>query len=196
MFHNLPQPLLSRMKALEARDARDRTDGTPRMQRMRQIPPESGKFLALLAANAPPSTMLEVGTSAGYSALWITRACEVRGGKLTTFELLPEKIALAQETFRLAGVEALVELVSGDAREHLGGYAEVAFCFVDLEKELYAEIYDLVVPNLVSGGLLVADNAISHRHDLQALLDRIEIDPRLDSLVVPVGKGLLVCRKV
>jgi predicted O-methyltransferase YrrM len=72
----------------------------------------------------------------------------------------------------------------------------VGFCFLDAEKEVYGECYDLVVPKLVPGGLLVADNAISHYEDLKPMLDRALTDSRVDAIVVPIGKGELVCRKI
>jgi predicted O-methyltransferase YrrM len=165
------------------------------LQRLRQIPPETGKFLALLAAGARPGDFLEIGTSAGYSTLWLAIACEMLGRTITTFELLPEKAALARLTFRAAGLEGTVNLVEGDARAYLSQYHNVAFCFLDAEKEVYADCYEALVPGLVEGGWLVADNAINHREILQPLLDRALADARVDALVVPVGKGELVCRK-
>ncbi len=196
MFHNIPSPVLSRMKFLEEVDAKDRTDGTPRMQRLRQIPPEAGKFLALLAAGAPEGHIIEIGASAGYSTLWLALAAEETGRRVTTFEVLPEKVELARETFRLAGVDGTVELIAGDARKHIEKFDEIAFCFLDAEKEVYGEIYEMVVPRLVRGGLLVADNAINHREALQPMLDRALNDERVDALIVPIGKGELVCRKI
>lgn len=196
MFHDIPQPMLERMQYLEQIDTRDRQDDTPRLQRLRQVPADTGRFLALMAASAPEGAYVEIGTSAGYSAMWISRACEMLGRTLTTFEVLPEKIGLARETFRLAGVEDIVHLVEGDAREHLEGLEEIAFCFLDAEKEVYADCYELVVPRLVKGGLLVADNAINHRETLQPMLDRALSDERVDAMVMTVGKGELVCRKV
>jgi len=195
MFENIAQSVLDRMEVLERADATDRLDGTSRMDRLRQIPPDTGRFLAILAAGAPEGELIEVGTSAGYSTLWLALACQATGRTLTTFEILPEKVALARETFRLAEVEHLVNLVEGDAIEHLAGLTEVAFCFLDAEKEVYAECYEAVVPNLVSGGLLVADNAINHRETLRPMLDRALTDPRVDAVIVPIGKGELVCRK-
>lgn len=195
MFHSIPPAMLERMRFLEARDVEDRTDGTPRMRRLRQIPPETGKFLALLLANAPQGRIIEIGTSAGYSTLWIALAAQATGRRVTTFEILPEKVELARETFRLAGVERIVELIADDARKHIEKFNDIAFCFLDAEKEVYGEIYEMVVPRLVRDGLLVADNAINHREALQSMLDRALNDERVDTLIVPIGKGELVCRK-
>ncbi len=196
MFHSIPAAILDRMAYLEGRDAADRDDGTPRVQRLRQIPPETGRFLALLAASAPRGAWLEIGTSAGYSTLWLSLAAAAIGMHVTTFEILPEKLALARETFRAAGVEHLVDLRAGDACDHVADFENIAFCFLDAEKEVYAQAYELVVPRMPPGGILVADNAINFREALQPILDRALSDERVDALIVPVGKGELVCRKI
>ncbi len=195
MFTNIPRAMKDRMLVLEEQDGRDRADGTDRMQRLRQIPPETGRFIALLAAAAPPGARIEVGTSAGYSTLWLALACRETGDEITTFEILPEKAALAEETFKLAETGDVVKLIEGDARDHLEKFRDIAFCFLDAEKEVYADCYEAVVPNMVTGGILAADNAINHRAILQPMLDRALTDDRVDSLIVPIGKGVLVCRK-
>lgn len=196
MFHDMRTSILQRMKELEEIDAADRGDGTPRMQRLRQIPPDTGKFIALLAATAPVGTYIEVGTSAGYSSLWLALACEKLGRHLVTFEVLPEKARLARETFSRAGVEKSVLLIEADARRQLHAYEDIAFCFLDAEKEVYAECYELIIPRMVSGGILVADNAINHRETLEPMLQNALNDRRVDALIVPIGKGELVCRKL
>ena len=196
MFHNIPDGLLARMRELEQMNSRQKRDGIPGFERLRQVPSTTGRFLAMVAVAAPEGSFLEVGTSGGYSALWISLACRERGTVLTTFELAEPKIALAAETFRVAGVDDIVRVVPGDAREHLGEQRDVAFCFLDAEKGLYEECYEAVVPNMVSGGLLVADNAISHAGDLSGFLDRAENDARMDSMVVTIGEGLLLARRI
>jgi len=196
LFAELPKPVLERMAYLEERDARDRKDDTPHLKRLRQVPPQTGMLLALLAASAPGGPVVEIGTSGGYSSLWLVQACQQRGDKLTTYELLPDKVELARETFAKAKVEDLVDLVHGDARSKLKDHEEIAFCFLDAEKEMYAEFYKLVVPRLKPGGMLVADNVISHKDDLQSVVDLARKDKTVDAVVLPVGLGLLVCAKL
>jgi predicted O-methyltransferase YrrM len=196
MFHTIRKPVLDRMAFLEQIDLQDRADGTPRMERLRQIPPETGKFLALLAASAPNGAYLEIGTSAGYSTLWISLACEMLGRTIQTFEVLPQKAKLAHETFQAAQVDKTIKLVEGDVRDYFSQFENIAFCFLDAEKEVYGECYEAIVPKLVQGGLLVADNAINHQETLKPMLDRALSDERVDALIVPIGKGELVCRKV
>jgi predicted O-methyltransferase YrrM len=196
MFHAIRKPVLERMHCLEELDAADRVNDTPKWKRLRQIPPETGRFLALLAAGAPEGAILEIGTSAGYSTLWLTLACETSKRIIQTIEILPEKVALAHETFRLARVEDRVKLIEGDARSVIKQFSDIAFCFLDAEKELYGECYELIIPRMVRGGLFVADNAISHREELAPMLDRALHDERVDAVIVPIGKGELVCRRI
>ena len=196
MLHNIPEPVIKRMKYLEKLDAEDRVNETPRMERLRQIPPETGKFLSILAAGAPKGEFIEIGTSAGYSTMWIALACIERGIKIKTFEILEEKIKLAKETFRESKMAKYVELVEGDARDYLKEEKNISFCFLDAEKEVYDDCYDLIVPNMVKGGILVADNAINHYDVLKPMIDKALSDERVDALIVPIGKGELLCRKI
>jgi len=184
------------MKYLEDLDQQDRLDETPRMERLRQIPPEIGKFISLLAAIAPEGEFLEIGTSAGYSALWISLACRLKERKLITFEILQEKVKLASETFELTNTTDIIKLIEGDAREYIPNYNNISFCFLDAEKEIYGECYELLIPNMIKGGVLVADNAINHYETLKPMLERCLADERVDALIVPIGKGELVCRKI
>ncbi|MGA2890444.1 MAG: class I SAM-dependent methyltransferase [Terracidiphilus sp.] len=195
MFHEIPETMLTRMDELEQIDARDRTDGTPRLERLRQISPEVGRFIAILAAAAPAGRWVEIGTSAGYSALWLALACRIAIRKITTYEILDEKAALARQTFDAAGVWDVVEFVHCNVLDRLPELKEIAFCFLDAEKDIYDRCYEAIVPAMVAGGILVADNAINHRATLQPMLDRALEDERVDALIVPIGNGELVCRK-
>jgi caffeoyl-CoA O-methyltransferase len=196
MFHSIPESIKKRMQYLEEIDTQDRVDGTPRMERLRQIPTETGKFLSILAASAPKGEFLEIGTSAGYSTIWIALACRLIGNKVITFEILKEKVKLAEETFKITNLRDVIELIEGDARDYINNYKNISFCFLDAEKEVYDECYDLIIPNMVKGGILVADNAINHYKTLKPMLDKALADERVDALIIPIGKGELVCRKI
>ena len=195
MFHNIPKPVSERMLELEQLDALDRDDGTPQLERLRQVPPGTGRFIALWAASAPQGDIVEIGTSAGYSTLWLSLACRVTGRTLTTFEILPPKARLARETFERAQVLDVVTLVESDFLKNAGEVGDVAFCFLDAEKEVYEACYEIIVPKLVTGGILIADNAISHRAELSVMIQRALADSRVDAMVVAIGTGELVCRK-
>ena len=196
MFHQISNDMLKRMKYLENIDRKDRTDGTPRLQRLRQIPPETGKFIALIAANCPKGEFIEIGTSAGYSTMWLSLIAKERETIIKTFEILPEKIKLAKETFKSAHIERYVELIEGDFLENHKKIGEVAFCFLDAEKEIYDKCFEIVSAKLVKNGFIVADNAINHYDKLKPMIQKTENDPRFDCLIVPIGKGEFLCRKL
>ena len=195
MFDEIPKLIKTRMKYLEELDSKDRKNGSVLLERLRQVPPETGRLLALLATLAPQGTYIEIGTSGGYSALWISLGLKEVGRTLKTFEILTEKVKLAKETFKAAGVEEYIELIEDDARKHLGNLSNVSYCFLDAEKEYYEECYDLLVPNMVKGGVLIADNVISHGEDLEVMLLKVRTDKRIDSIILPIGSGILFCRK-
>ena len=198
MFHDIPTAILDRMAYLENRD-KDEMLGQINIKhydKLRQIPPETGRFISLLAASAPNGQWIEIGTSAGYSTLWLALACMHLNTKITTFELDPQKISLAKETFALAQTEKYIELVTGDVFDHLANYKDISLCFLDTEKELYGDCYEVVIPNMIPGGILLADNVTSHQTDLQPMINRALMDKRVDSLVVPIGQGILLCKKL
>jgi caffeoyl-CoA O-methyltransferase len=195
VFNDMPQAIAERMAHLEEVDARDRVDGTTRLRRLRSVLPQTGRLIALLAAGAPEGRYIEIGTSAGYSTLWLALACRTVGRRVTTYEVLDEKAALARETFALCGVEDVVDFVHADARDHLGSLDDIAFCFLDAEKDVYEDCYEAVIPRMKRGGLFVADNAINLAPQLQTMLDRALADDRLDAMIVAIDDGVLVCRK-
>ena len=181
------------MERLQERNARDRVDGTPQSQRLRAITPDVGQFLLTLALAIGARRIVEVGTSAGYSTLWLALAARRTGGRVTTFEIDPAKVALAATTFSEAGVSDLVDLRAEDAAVGLGTFGGTAdLVFIDAEKQDYERYLDLTVVALRPGGLLIADNLTSHASDLAGFRTRALADERLSSVVVPIGNGELV----
>jgi len=119
-----------------------------------------------------------------------------RGIKLKTFEVLNEKIQMAKETFKVTDMTNFIELVEGDALNYIKNYKNIGFCFLDAEKEVYESCYDLIIPNMAKGGILIADNAINHYKTLKPMIDKALADDRVDAMVLPIGKGELLCRKI
>ena len=184
---------LDAMRRLEARDASDRVDGTPHARRLRAIGPETGEFLRTLIVATDARVIVEVGTGSGYSALWMAQGALLTAGRITTFETDPGKAALARETFRVTGLEDYVDLHESDGGAGLERFdGTVDLVFLDAEKADYLRFLDPAIRALRPGGLLVADNLISHEADLVEFRARALGDPRLTGLVVPVGQGELL----
>ncbi len=190
---DIPMRIEKVMRSLEARDAADRVDGTPQAQRLRAISPEVGAFLRLLVEATGARTIVEVGTSSGYSSLWLALGAARTSGHVTTFDIDPAKVELAQATFHDAGVETLVEARLEDGVTGLHEHAGTAdMVFLDAEKGDYLRALEPAIEALRPGGLLVADNLTSHASDLAPFREAALGDPRLEGLVVPIGRGELV----
>ena len=196
MFRDIPQAVEVTQGHLKALEAWRKAQGMERARLLRQIPPETGKLLAILLANCPEGDAAEVGAGAGYSGLWLALACRAPHRRLVTFELDPNKAAIARHSFEAADVLDVVELRESDALEGLKSLRGIAFCFIDAERDMARAAYETALSLLPSGGVIAVDNAISHAQEFQDFLNDAEMDPRVDALIVPIGSGLLVCRKV
>jgi predicted O-methyltransferase YrrM len=176
------------MRAMEEQLARDQRS-------LRSVDTDVARLLTLLAISAPPGAFLELGSSGGYSSIWLSLAAKVRGVKLTTVDLDESKVALARANLAKAGAGGSVEVRHGDAFDFATQAESLAFCFSDIEPpENNAKIYELVVPRLVSGGWLVIDNVTSPRMQT-VLINRAYGDSRVDAVLLPFPKGDLICRK-
>ena len=189
MFHNISANMRQVMRELEEQTERDQPS-------LRSVSADVGRCLALLAMSAPQGAFLELGSSGGYSSLWLSLAARARGVTLTTVELDEKKVAMARENIARAGAGDSVQAVHGDALDYVTRVEEIAFCFSDLQPpEHNAKVYEKVVPRLVRGGWLVIDNVTSPRVQTE-ILNRAEKDPRVDSVLLPFSKGDLICRKI
>lgn len=176
------------MRALEEQTERDQPS-------LRSVAVDVGRLLSLLAMSAPEGAFLELGSSGGYSSLWLSLAARAKGVKLTTVDLDEKKVALARGNVARAGAGDVVQVFHGDALDYATRFENLALCFSDIEPpENNAKVYELVVPRLVPGGWLVVDNVTSPRVQ-SALIERARTDPRVDSVLLPFPKGDLVCRK-
>lgn len=170
----------------EENDARE----TERPKRMLNITPDTGRLLWILVQAARATRILEVGTSNAYSTIWLADAARATGGHVTTLERNPDKVRLARENLTRAGLADRVEIREGIAAETLATLTgPFHFVFLDADRTNYSTYLDLALPKLVPGGLLVADNVISHAQELEEYLARVKSNPALFSVTVPVGKG-------
>ena len=188
MFHDITADMQQVMRALEEQVARDQRS-------LRSVDSDVARVLSLLAISAPPGAFLELGSSGGYSSLWLSLAARTKGVTLTTVDLDEKKVALARENISRAGAAESVQVFHGDAFDYATRFEEIAFCFSDIEPpENNAKIYEIIVPRLMPGGWIVVDNVTSPRMQTE-LLKRAENDPRVDSVLLPFPKGDLICRK-
>jgi predicted O-methyltransferase YrrM len=170
---------------------------TEHSMRMLNITPDTGQLLRILVRATGARRILEVGTSNGYSTMWLAWAASETGGHVTTLERLPEKIALAGANFERAGLAPWITIRQGIALETLATLdGPFDLIFLDADRPSYLAYLDLLLPLLKAGGLLVTDNVVSHADEVTDFLARLKNDPNLDSVTVPVGNGEeLTCRR-
>ena len=187
----LDEQVLAVLARLEAEDSAERAAGLPASRRSRQVEPTTGRFLFALAASQAGIEVLEVGGSRGYSTIWLAAGARVLGGQVTSLEVDPVKCEAWRRNVADAGLEEWAELVEGDAHVTLGK-AEDTFdlVFLDAEKEDYEALFALSRRLLETGGMVVADNVLSHAEALGAYSAARQADPTLSSVTVPLDRGL------
>jgi caffeoyl-CoA O-methyltransferase len=177
------------LERLEREDAEERAQGLPSEQRSRQVARTTGQFLFALVAPQTDCEVLEIGGSRGYSTIWLAAGARMLGGHVTSLEHDPEKIEAWHRNVDDAGLEDWADLVAGDAFERLPQIDDVFdVCFLDAEKDDYEALYRLARTKLEPGALVVADNVVSH--DLGAYSQARQADPTLESVTIPLDRGL------
>lgn len=187
----LDERVLSVLARLEAEDAAEREAGVPASRRSRQVAPSTGRFLFALAAAQAGVEVLEIGGSRGYSSIWLAAGARVLGGRLTSLELDPVKCDAWRANVSEAGLDEWADLVEGDAHATLAATEDTFdIVFLDAEKEDYESLFALARPLLEPGGLVVADNVLSHAETLGSYSAVRQADPTLSSVTVPLDRGL------
>ncbi len=188
MLDDRVRAVLARMEAV---DAAEREAGLPSELRARQVSPTTGRFLFSLVAGQAGCEVLELGGSRGYSAIWLASAARILGGRVLSVEVDPQRAELWRANVADAGLDEWAELVEGNALEVLERLDDTFdVVFVDAEKDDYERLFELARPRLEPGGLVVADNVLSHVETLGAYSAARQADPGLVSVTVPLDRGL------
>ncbi len=187
----LDDRVLAVLARLEEQDTRERAEGVPRELRARQVAPTTGRFLLSLVAPQVSCEVLEIGGSRGYSSIWLGAGARILGGHVVSLELDPAKCDAWRENVSGAGLDEWVELVEGDAFDTLERLDDVFdVIFLDAEKDDYERLFERVRHLVEPGGVIVADNVLSHADTLEAYSRARQTDPTLSSVTVPLDRGI------
>jgi predicted O-methyltransferase YrrM len=162
-----------------------------RPRKMLNITRDTGEFLVVLIKATLARRVLEIGTSNGYSTLWMARAARDTGGSVTTVEKSQYKIDLAATNFARSGLTSYISQVHEDAGRLLERSADGAFDFIflDSERPEYPGWWPNLRRALRPGGLIVVDNATSHPAELAPFMALVKADAEFATSLVPVGNG-------
>jgi predicted O-methyltransferase YrrM len=155
------------------------------------VSPDSGRLLLQTAIAARARNIVEFGTSYGISTIYLATAARETGGRVIGTEIEPRKHAKAREHLRQAGVDDLVDVRLGDARETLKDVETVDFLLLDGWKDLYLPVLDLLLPKLTSRAVVVADNIFTFRKAMRPYVRRMQAPGSgFYSVTVPIGEGM------
>jgi len=186
------------LKRMEEYDAQCRVDyPDDKWRRPRSIPREEGEWLSLLVRTVGARNIVELGTSQGYSTIWLALAARETGGHVTSFDIDEKKHRMATDNLAEAGLSDRVTLLAQDAHKGLAELGfEFDFVFLDAEKDDYLPLAQIAIPKMKPGGLLIAHNASNHAEGLADYLSFVRTHPDLQSVLLPIGKGEEVSLKV
>jgi predicted O-methyltransferase YrrM len=155
---------------------------------------EVGNFLRALAIGRGPQRILELGTSYGYSTLFLADAAKACGASVVTVDVDPAKQAYARERLERAGLAEVVEFRCGDAREVVAADdGEFGLVLLDVWKTLYLPCFEAVYPKLAEEGVIVSDNMIypeSAREAVRDYREAVRAKPDLQTVLLPLGSGI------
>jgi predicted O-methyltransferase YrrM len=181
------------LKELEALGRENDARATERARMMLNLEPASANLISILVRASGVTRAIEVGTSNGYSTIWLAWSLAPANGRIVSIDRNPDKHSMARENLIRAGFDSRVELRTGDAAEIVGGLAgPFDLVFLDADRRKFPEILELLLPKLASKVLLIADNVLSHPEEIAEYLKAISNRSDFEHTTVPVGKGLSI----
>jgi predicted O-methyltransferase YrrM len=178
---------------LEAEDAAEREAGVAAERRARQVARTTGQFLFSLVTPQNDCGVLEIGGSRGYSTIWLAAGVRYFSGRVVSLEHDPAKIDAWRRNVSDAGLDEWAQLEPGDAFETLPRIDDVFdLVFIDAEKDDYERLFRIAREKVEPGAVIVADNVLSHRDTLGAYSRARQADATLESVTVPLDRGLEV----
>jgi caffeoyl-CoA O-methyltransferase len=152
------------------------------------VPMDDGRFLRVLVETINAKNVVEIGTSNGYSALWMLLGLKSTGGKLTTFEIDASAVKLARQNFKSAGVDNIATVVEGDAHEKVKILKDpIDLLFLDADKDGYYDYLKQLLPLVRPGGLIIAHNM--DQGGTQTYISAVTNVADLETLFINTGSG-------
>ena len=168
-----------------------------RSKKMLNLEPDTARLIALLVQTSHKKQILEIGTSNGYSTIWLAWATQAVGGQVTSIDRDERKQVLAEMNLRRANLYHLVTLLCGDATNIVSSLPGPFDCiFFDADRVSAPSQLQILVPKLAPEALILADNIYSHPDEIAAYLAALEALPQFEKQVVPIGKGLSIAYRI
>ena len=181
------------LKRLEEEGLEHDSTESEHSRKFLNLEPATAELVAMLLRIAGVRNLLEIGTSNGYSTIWLASTIGPRGGRVTSIDRDAGKHAMARQNLAAVDLLRYVDLVQGDATEIAARLPGPFDClFFDADRVSAPKQLDILLPKLSLPALLLADNATSHPDQIAGYLARVEAIEGISHTIVPVGKGLSV----
>lgn len=189
----MEERLLTLLAELEQKGREHDARQTEHSKKMLNLEPDTAQLVHILARSGGAKRILEIGTSNGYSTIWLASVAAENGGRVTTIDVSADKQTMARENLQRAGLLDFVEFLLGKANtivKELAGPFDVVF--IDADRTGAAENLKALMPKLAPSVLLLADNVHSHPEEIAGYLAAVKKLEEFEHVVVPIGKGLSV----
>lgn len=168
----------------------------PKTVKLWQVPRTTGQLLAQLITEHQPQAILELGTSAGYSAIWMGAAAAEYGGSVTTIDSSSLKVEMAQQYIDRAGLSETIDVIHAPIADALQQWSTpVDFVFMDADKKNYLRFFQMIEPFLNAGALIVADDAVKIRHAMEDFITLLSESSEYEVQEIDMDHGLLIARR-
>jgi predicted O-methyltransferase YrrM len=186
------------LSRLEKEDDEDRRLlNRPREERMFTLHPDTSSLLHILVQSTGAKNLVEIGVAYGYSTIWLAHVSRLTGGRLSSLEINPKLIEIAEQNVAEAGLSGQVDFVLGDARDTLNSIANpFDFVLLDCWEWLYVEMLEVLAPKLRPGAIVVADNVHPGQEDSDRFVAAVSAHASFQTVYVPIGRDIQVSMKV
>ncbi len=176
------------LERLEIEDDRQRSENLPYEQRDNSIPRDVGEFISVLVRLIKPKTIVEIGSSTGYSTIWLGLAASSYGGKVISYEKDTNKAEKAKNNIEAAGLADIVEIRNEDIFD--ADVPGMDFVFLDADRDDYKRHFENIFPKLKPGGGVLANNTLGYFEQLRKYIEHVRDHPECNSVLIAIGHGL------
>jgi predicted O-methyltransferase YrrM len=195
--HILPPSLMSLLDEIEELGRAQDDAQREHSKKMLNLEPATARLLHFILRSARRRKILEIGTSNGYSTIWVAAAVAPAGGEVISIDRSADKHALARANLEKAGLAHCARLVTGESVKTIPNLAgPFDAVFFDADRINAGAELQLLLPKLAQDVIVAADNVSSHPLEIAGYLDAIRALPDFWELTVPVGKGLNIASRM
>jgi predicted O-methyltransferase YrrM len=185
------------LERMQNEDAEQREQALEKEERWRSISRDTGECLSIITRLSKAKNIVEIGTSQGFSTIWLGLAAKCIDAHVSSFEIAKWRYEQAEMNIAEAELGKYVTLIHGDIKEKISSVpSEIDLLFLDAEKSDYLDQFKFLFDRIKEGGIIIADNAVSHFSELRSFIEYVRNHDQCNSFLLPIGRGLELTYKI